>query len=88
MLTPNKKVDIRKVEEYWNHRPCNIRHSPRKVGTVEYFKEVEDRKYFVEPHIPEFARSLSGRGRRFLRLALASALTRSISPRTEPIIPV
>ena len=36
-------------------RPCNIRHSPKPVGTREYFDEVEARKYFVEPHIPVFA---------------------------------
>ncbi|MBI5055290.1 MAG: methyltransferase domain-containing protein [Nitrospirae bacterium] len=44
------------VREYWNRRPCNIRHSERPVGTKEYFDEVEKRKYFVEPHIPGFAR--------------------------------
>src|SRR5205807_8312800 len=36
-------------------RPCNIRHSPKPVGTREYFDEVEQRKHFVEPHIPGFA---------------------------------
>src|SRR3982751_5471394 len=44
-----------KVREYWNSRPCNIRHSPLPVGTREYFDEVEARKYFVEPHIAGFA---------------------------------
>ena len=37
-------VSIETVAEYWNRRPCNIRHSPRKVGTREYFEEVEKRK--------------------------------------------
>ncbi len=44
------------MRRYWNARPCNIRHSPEAVGTLEYFDGVEARKYFVEPHIPEFAR--------------------------------
>lgn len=44
-----------RVQEFWNSRPCNIRHSPQPVGTREYFDEVEARKYFVEPHIPGFA---------------------------------
>jgi SAM-dependent methyltransferase len=48
-------VPIAAVREFWNARPCNIRHSPKEVGTVEYFDEVERRKYFVEPHIPGFA---------------------------------
>jgi len=48
-------VRIERVKEYWDRRPCNIRHSPKAMGTVEYFDEVESRKYFVEPHIPAFA---------------------------------
>jgi ubiquinone/menaquinone biosynthesis C-methylase UbiE len=47
--------ELEQVKTYWDKRPCNIRHSPREVGTKEYFDEVEARKYFVEPHIPRFA---------------------------------
>jgi len=43
---------IEHVRKYWNDRPCNIRHSNKKIGTKSYFKEVENKKYFVEPHIP------------------------------------
>ena len=46
---------VRDVQVYWDRRPCNIRHSPKPVGTREYFDEVETRKYFVEPHIPALA---------------------------------
>ena len=46
---------IEAVRDYWNARPCNIRHSQKPRGTQAYFDEVETRKYFVEPHIPEFA---------------------------------
>ena len=46
---------ITDVQKYWDTRPCNVRHSPKQVGTKEYFDEVERRKYFVEPHIPKFA---------------------------------
>ncbi|MHB8512032.1 MAG: class I SAM-dependent methyltransferase [Actinomycetota bacterium] len=49
------ETSIDEVREYWNHRPCNIRHSPAPLGTREYFDQVEARKYFVEPHIPIFA---------------------------------
>lgn len=48
-------IPIESVKAYWDNRPCNIRHSPKPVGTKEYFDEVEARKYFVEPHIPAFA---------------------------------
>ena len=47
--------DISDVKDYWNNRPCNIRHSDKPFGTEEYFDEVEQRKYNVEPHIPTFA---------------------------------
>ena len=46
---------VEQVRTYWDSRPCNLRHSPRPPGSREYFDEVEARKYFVEPHIPEFA---------------------------------
>jgi SAM-dependent methyltransferase len=62
------KVPIDRVREYWNVRPCNVRHSPKPVGTREYFDEVEQRKYFVEPHIPAFADFTRWRGRRVLEI--------------------
>jgi SAM-dependent methyltransferase len=49
------KVEIGRVRDYWNQRPCNIRHSIQPIGTKAYFDEVESRKYFVESHIPRFA---------------------------------
>jgi SAM-dependent methyltransferase len=59
---------IEDVRDYWDRRPCNVRHSPRPVGTREYFDEVEARKYFVEPHIPGFAQFERWRGRRVLEI--------------------
>ena len=43
-----------KIIEYWNNQPCNIKHSIKEIGTKEYFDEVENKKYFVEPHILDF----------------------------------
>jgi ubiquinone/menaquinone biosynthesis C-methylase UbiE len=48
-------MSIEKVKEYWNARPCNLKHSPEPVGTKAYFDQVRERKYFVEYHIPDFA---------------------------------
>ena len=59
---------IDQVREYWNRRPCNIRHSTRPVGTREYFDEVEERKYFVEPHIPRFADFARWKGKKVLEI--------------------
>lgn len=59
---------IDRVREYWNARPCNLRHSPAPVGTRQYFDEVEARKYFVEPHIPGFAEFPRWSGKRVLEI--------------------
>jgi len=59
---------IDEVRQYWDRRPCNIRHSPQPVGTRGYFDEVEARKYFVEPHIPRFAEFERWRGKKVLEI--------------------
>jgi 2-polyprenyl-3-methyl-5-hydroxy-6-metoxy-1,4-benzoquinol methylase len=62
------ETGIEEVRQYWDRRPCNIRHSPQPVGTRAYFDEVEARKYFVEPHIPRFAEFERWRGKRVLEI--------------------
>jgi len=59
---------IEQVQDFWNRRPCNIRHSPKPLGSREYFDEVEARKYFVEPHIPGFAQFQRWKGRKVLEI--------------------
>jgi 2-polyprenyl-3-methyl-5-hydroxy-6-metoxy-1,4-benzoquinol methylase len=61
-------VEIRRVKEYWDRRPCNIRHSTQPVGSRQYFDEVEARKYFVEAHIPRFAEFEKWRGKKVLEI--------------------
>ena len=56
------------VKNYWNTRPCNIRHSKSEIGTRQYFDEVEHRKYFVEPHIPGFADFKKWKGKKVLEV--------------------
>ena len=43
------------VKNFWDKRPCNIRHSDKPVGSRAYWQETEARKYFIEPHIQWFA---------------------------------
>jgi 2-polyprenyl-3-methyl-5-hydroxy-6-metoxy-1,4-benzoquinol methylase len=62
------QVPVEQVEVFWDQRPCNIRHSPKPVGTREYFDEVEARKYFVEPHIPRFAQFERWQGKKVLEI--------------------
>jgi len=67
-MSPFDQVPIDKVQKFWDERPCNIRHSPRAIGTREYFDEVEQRKYFVEPHIPIFAEYPKWKDKRVLEI--------------------
>ena len=62
----NKNIDD--VKEYWDRRPCNIRHSNLPIGTIEYFDAVEARKYYVEPHIPIFADFPRWNGKKVLEI--------------------
>ena|SRR5436190_8657291 len=68
MNTVFKEVPIQSVRQYWDARPCNIRHSTAPIGTRQYFDEVEKRKYFVEPHIPAFAEFERWRGKKVLEI--------------------
>ena len=67
-LQPFENIPVDAVQNYWNARPCNIRHSVKPVGSEEYFNEVEWRKYFVESHIPGFAEFERWRGKRVLEI--------------------
>ena len=67
-MSARPKAGIDEVREYWDRRPCNVRHSAAEVGTPQYWNEVEARKYFVEPHIPGFAEFDRWRGKRVLEI--------------------
>jgi hypothetical protein len=68
MVRSFSEVSLNTVRDYWNRRPCNIRHSPSELGTRQYFDEVEARKYFVERHIPRFAQFEWWRGKKVLEI--------------------
>jgi SAM-dependent methyltransferase len=61
-------LTLNEVKEYWNTRPCNVKHSQAIIGSKEYFDEVEKRKYFVEPHIPAFAEFERWKGKKVLEI--------------------
>jgi len=67
-MTDFSKIEIETVRKYWNSRPCNIRHSPRAIGSKEYFNDVEERKYFVESHISGFAEFSKWKGKKVLEI--------------------
>jgi SAM-dependent methyltransferase len=67
-MDTDDSMNISNVRDYWNERPCNLRHSKLEIGTKEYFDEVEKRKYFVEPHIPGFADFRKWEGKKVLEI--------------------
>jgi 2-polyprenyl-3-methyl-5-hydroxy-6-metoxy-1,4-benzoquinol methylase len=56
------------VKQFWNDRPCNIKHSGKEFLSKEYFDEVEYKKYLVEPHIPGFADFEKWKGKKVLEI--------------------
>ncbi len=61
-------VDIEVVRNFWNKRPCNVRHSAKKLASSEYFSEITNRRYKVEPHIKEFADFEKYEGKKVLEI--------------------
>ena len=59
---------IEQVKKFWDDRPCNVRHSDKEVGTLDYFKEVT-KKSSLSNHILRLSPiSDDGMVRRFWRL--------------------
>lgn len=59
---------IEDIKNYWNHRPCNIRHSDETEYNKKFFDQVEERRYFVEPHILDFADFKRWKGKKVLEI--------------------
>lgn len=57
-----------RIKRYWNTQPCNIKHGKSDIGTAEFFREVSERRYRVESHIPEFAGFHLWAGKRVLEI--------------------
>lgn len=45
------------IKDYWNKQPCNIFHGKSELGTKNWYNEIREKRYSVEPHVysfPEF----------------------------------
>lgn len=62
------EIPIQEVKNFWDARPCNLKHSSKTAGTKEYFDEVEKKKFFVEPHLVKFADFPSVKGKKVLEI--------------------
>ena len=59
---------IEDVKKFWNDRPCNIRHSSKELGSLEYFNEVSKKKFYVEPHILDFTKFPQWKNKKVLEI--------------------
>jgi 2-polyprenyl-3-methyl-5-hydroxy-6-metoxy-1,4-benzoquinol methylase len=59
---------VDKIKQYWNTQPCNVKHSLSESGTEQYWNEVSERRFFVEPHLRDFASFHQWRGKRVLEI--------------------
>ena len=64
---------INDVRVYWDNRPCNVKHSKKEKGTIEYFDEVASKRYNAEPHIPVFVDFERWNGKRVLEIGCGMA---------------
>jgi len=62
------KIAINEVKEFWDKVPCNRNHSKKEEGTKDYFNEISEKKYFVEPHILTFANFDEWKGKKVLEI--------------------
>ena len=67
------KASIEDVKKFWDDRPCNIRHSSKKLGTLEYFDEVAKKKFHVEPHILDFTKFPDWQNKKVLEIGCGLA---------------
>ncbi len=64
---------ISEVKKFWDHRPCNVKHSSKQIGTKEYFDEVEQKKFKAEPHILQFTNFPKWEGKKVLEIGCGLA---------------
>ena len=65
---PNNKATLQEIQKYWDRSPCNVNHSKLPAGTLEFFTEVTQRRYFVEPHILKFLDLNAFKGKKVLEI--------------------
>jgi len=66
-------ANIADVKNFWNSRPCNVKHSEKPLASKEYFDEVEKKKFFVEPHIKSFSEFNLWNGKKVLEIGCGLA---------------
>lgn len=58
------------VRRHWQATPCGHSHARSAPGTREFFAEVDERRYGLEPFIPSFAQFERWHGKRVLEIGV------------------
>jgi SAM-dependent methyltransferase len=66
-MSEKLKDDVRR---YWEAEPCGTTTVATQPGTLEFFAQVEQERYRLEPFIPGFAEFARWKGRRVLEIGV------------------
>jgi SAM-dependent methyltransferase len=58
------------VRQHWERDPCGTKLAEAEPGTPEFFAQVEQARYELEPFIPDFAQFERWRGKRVLEVGV------------------
>lgn len=61
------------VRSFWERQPCGAKTATATPGSPEFFRQVEEWRYSVEPFIPEIARFDETAGRQVLEIGIGLA---------------
>jgi SAM-dependent methyltransferase len=57
-----------RVKTYWNDKPCDSELSDLERRSREYFQDIEDKRYQLQPHIPDILSRIDWYGKRVLEV--------------------
>lgn len=57
-----------RVRSFWQAEPCGTNTAEAEPGTPEFFRQVEQRRYELEPYIPDFADFAGAAGKQVLEI--------------------
>jgi SAM-dependent methyltransferase len=59
-----------RVRVFWEGEPCGAMHASAVEGTPEYFAQVEESRYLLEPFIPKYADFEGASGKQLLEIGV------------------
>ncbi len=72
-MNSNNQSEIKtEVREYWNEQPCGTQFSDNIKYTREYFDDIEEYRYSIEPEIFSFAQFTRFHGKKILEVGVGA----------------